>query len=306
MKISDFVEIIKAGTSSILPIIENGVNRKITVENLKKSMEIASEDISYENQNTLDTGNNLQECVASIAIALKQLEQTGVTEADLRQAIIDYYTDYPLEEYAYTLTKDSATGNYTLVDIASNECGTIEPSSSIVEDSLDIPNGGAVYSFVNGLMHFNTTTNTSGKVVITDSNNVPHESSITTQTLNKVVTDSGWVNANSIGYRFDLYNQGLNVQYRKVGQTVFIRGTVKPNRLLHAEDMTDTMIIFNLTNGYIPSRTCQFVCQGSGRKNWLLTVHDTGEVTFSRYGSDTFEDCPIGAYLPFNVSFLVN
>lgn len=306
MKISSFVEVIKAGKNAILPIIENGVNRKITVDNLKKSMEIASDDISYESQNTLDTGGNLQESVANIAISLKQLEEDGVTAADLRQAIIDYYTDYPLAEYAYTLTKDLSTGYYTLTDITDTVCGTIEPVSTIENGSKDIPNAGAVYTYIDSALHLSDTNNTSGKVVITDSSGLPKKSAVTTQTLNKVVTDSGWQNPNSIGYHFDLYNQNVNVQYRKVGQTVYLRGSITPNRIIRAEDMTDVIIICNLPSGYRPNRTCSFVCQGSGRNIWLLSIDETGEVRFSRYGSDTYVDCPIGAWLPFNVSFLIN
>ena len=306
MKISSFVEVIKAGKNAILPIVENGVNRKITVDNLKKSMEIASDDITYESQNAIDAGGNLQESIANIAISLKQLEEDGVTEADLRQAIIDYYTDYPLAEYAYTLTKDSSTGFYSLTDISDTVCGTIEPVSTIENGSKEIPNGGAVYTFIDTALHLGATSNTSGRVVITDSSGLPKKSSVTTQTLNKVVTDSGWQTPPSIGYHFDLYNQNLNVQYRKVGQTVYLRGSVTPSRVLKAEDMTEVMIIFNLPSGYRPSRTCSFVCQGSGRKVWLLNIEETGEVRFSRYGTDAYEDCPVGAWLPFNVSFLIN
>lgn len=303
MKISEFTEILKAGKDSIIPIVVGKINRKITVDNLKESMELSGDDISYTSQNNLDGGNSVQDAIASIATAVNQLARDGIAIADIKQAVKDYFTENPIATYSYTLDKDDSSGVYTLKNITGDDCGTITPATSISANSVDVPTSKAVNTFVTS----KTKMANGGRVVVSNSSGNIISSSIETATLNRVVTDSGWKDANSVGYRFDLFNSELNVQYRKVGQTVYIRGVVTPNRVLKASDMTDTMIIFNLTSGYMPSRACQFVCQGAGSRHWLLSVQTTGEVTFSRYSKgDAFDDCPVGAWLPFNVSFLIN
>lgn len=305
MKISDFTEILKAGKDSIIPIVVGKINRKITVDNLKKSMELSSDDISYSSQNNLDSGNTVQDAIASIATSLNQLARDGVALADIRAEIINYFNEHPIASYSYTLDKNNEDGTYTLNDIGGNSCGSITPIQVIDDDSnsIEIPTSGAVKSLVDSAVTLEKKNN----VVVTDANFRPVTSDISTTVLNKIVTDTGWKAVTTLSKKFELYYNGSTVQYRKVGQTVFIRGVVSPLKNLTAAAVNENAeVIFTLPSGFIPTRNCQFVCQGSGANRWLLSVYNTGEVTLSRYGASSFIDCPIGAYLPFNVSFLIN
>lgn len=305
MKISEFTEILKAGKDSIIPIVTGKINRKITIDNLKKSMELSSDDISYSNQNNLDGGNTVQDAIASIANAVNQLARDGVALADIQAEITNYFNEHPIASYSYTLVRDGSTGAYNLNDINGNSCGNLSPVHTISDDSesIEIPTSGAVKTLVDSA----TTLDKKNNVVVTDANFKPVTSGISTTVLNKIVTDTGWKAVTTLSKKFELYYNGSTVQYRKVGQTVFIRGVVSPLKNLTAAAVNENAeVIFTLPSGFIPTRNCQFVCQGSGANRWLLSVYNTGEVTFSRYGASSFIDCPIGAYLPFNVSFLIN
>lgn len=303
MKISDFTEILKAGKESIIPIVVGKINRKITIDNLKKSMELSSDDISYDSQNNLDGGNTVQDAIGSVATALNQLARDGIALADIQAEVANYFNEHPIASYSYTLVKDNESGAYTLNDISGNSCGDITPVQTVESNSNDIPTSGAVKSLVDSAVTLSKKNN----VVVTDANYKPVSSDISTTVLNKIVTDTGWKAVSNLSNKFELYYNGSTVQYRKVGQTVFIRGVVSPLRILTSASVNDNAeVIFTLPSGYIPTRNCQFVCQGSGANRWLLSIYNTGEVTFSRYGASTFIDCPIGAYLPFNVSFLIN
>jgi hypothetical protein len=68
----------------------------------------------------------------------------------------------------------------------------------------------------------------------------------------------------------------------------------------------ETHKIFTLPEGYRPSLTENFVCQGSVANRWLCSISNTGAVTISRYGTTAFIDIPQGNWLPMSVSFLVD
>ena len=313
MKISDFTETISAGLDSVLPIVLGGLNRKISIENFKKAMMISGDDVSYDPQNNLDGGNdvqgtppltNVQNALATMAVSVNELAREGVATADLVAAVANYFTENPIEQYSYRITRDSETGTYTLLDINDNPCGTITPSQSINKNSLAVPTNKAVYNLVN--------VGESNVVMATNSSGMPIATNVTKANLQNLVTDTGWIDhtdtGRSFGGYFKLFNNELDVQYRRVGNLVSIRGTLTASKLIPNNGSTKTM--FNLDNGtntgFRPARACVFVCQGSGRKTWTMQVSTTGEVTFDRYGGDTLEDCPKDAWLPFNVCYLVN
>lgn len=118
------------------------------------------------------------------------------------------------------------------------------------------------------------------------------------------IEDTGWINA-TISSNFKVYNNNTwnTVQYRKNGKTVSIRGVISPTQEIAAGvDLN----IFTLPTGYIPSRSITKLCQGSGKSNWLLTVDFNGAVNFGRYGTNTNTATPTSAWLPFEVTFLID
>lgn len=119
------------------------------------------------------------------------------------------------------------------------------------------------------------------------------------QNINKV--DSGWINA-SLTNHFKPYNDNsYNIpQYRKIDQTVFIRGIVGPKSEVASGGSAD---IFTLPTGYRPSKSLYKLCQGSGKTNWLITIGSNGVVNFSRYGTNTNSTASTTVWLPFQTSF---
>ena len=98
-------------------------------------------------------------------------------------------------------------------------------------------------------------------------------------------------------------------RYRKDGRLVEVRGIVKPAVDLPKSGDANTVIypIFTLPAGYRPSSPIYAICQGSGNCTWLLRVNNNGEVGFSRYrNGDTSTTAAVGAWLPFQVTFLAN
>ena len=118
--------------------------------------------------------------------------------------------------------------------------------------------------------------------------------------------DSGWVTA-SLNSNFNVYNSNGSFapKYRKIGNTVEIRGQIAPASEFAADNTKHT--IFTLPNGYIPSETVYFLCQGSGSNKWLLTVDNLGTVSMSRYSSGTaYVAAKTTYWLPFQCQFFVD
>lgn len=124
-------------------------------------------------------------------------------------------------------------------------------------------------------------------------------------TVNEKIRDSGWQTA-VLTEDFKPYsNNNSNMpRYRKIGKIVHVWGIVSPS--LTIQGGTETHTIFNLPNGYIPSSTSSFLCQGSGLRRWLLTINANGDVSFSRYGTDAYADADDSVWLPFTVTFFVD
>lgn len=101
------------------------------------------------------------------------------------------------------------------------------------------------------------------------------------------------------------YYDGVYPQFRKSGNRVAVRGTVKPSSTITGGN-TNTAEIFTLPEGFRPSLTLVQLCQGSGKNTWLLTVSTDGKVKFSRYGTSSLADCPASAWLPFYFEFYVD
>lgn len=119
--------------------------------------------------------------------------------------------------------------------------------------------------------------------------------------------DSGWINAGSLGDNFTVYDNSDNakVRYRKIGKVVELRGTVKPKVAITGSATNHT--ICTLVSGYRPSSQIIATCYGSGTYSWMLSITSGGEVRFSRYNNGSgYVDAAVGAWLPFNVTFLID
>ncbi len=128
--------------------------------------------------------------------------------------------------------------------------------------------------------------------------------SVSGKIINEMTNDSGWKNA-TLGSNFSLYNSDRNVQYRKVGKIVHVRGEVKPTSDIAGG--TTEYTIFTLPAGYRPSVTEWNIFQGSTRNRWLCKVSNTGSVTFSRYCTGSaYVTCATSHWLPFNFTFMID
>lgn len=121
------------------------------------------------------------------------------------------------------------------------------------------------------------------------------------------VMDDGWHYTGGYAENFTQYNNETHskVRYRKVGGVVEVRGALKATTTIEGSDTKHTM--FTLPEGYRPD--CRIVqrCQGSGMHTWMLTVEESGAVTFSRYGVGTsYSDIGTTVWLPIQITFLVN
>ena len=124
--------------------------------------------------------------------------------------------------------------------------------------------------------------------------------------LNGQALDTGWINA-SIEPPFVVYSTDYSsqVMYRRVNKTVEIRGAVKPSDAISGG--TDNYLIFTLPSGFRPSGQVCVVSQGSGTNSWLMSITSAGYVRFSRYNNGSgYVTAPVGAWLPFNATFLID
>lgn len=116
----------------------------------------------------------------------------------------------------------------------------------------------------------------------------------------------GWIYP-TIGSEFEVYASdgvGSKPCCRKDGRVVEVRGIVKPT--VDIAGGTDMHTIMTVPVGYRPNSPIYTICQGSGNCTWLLRVNTSGTVDFSRYrNGDTTTTAAVGAWLPFQVTYLV-
>lgn len=121
------------------------------------------------------------------------------------------------------------------------------------------------------------------------------------------VMDEGWVYC-TYGDGFTRYsNNHANIQVRKVGKQVYLRGEAKPTTAVTPESETSTVLAV-VPEGYRPSYRQQFVMQGSSAYRWLLSVHTNGNLCISRYTNDTTMNKSIsaGAWLCCHAQWIID
>lgn len=115
----------------------------------------------------------------------------------------------------------------------------------------------------------------------------------------------GWKTATLSSGFTNYYSSGSEAPiYRRVGNVVEIRGTVKP--VDEIASSTDYTTIFTLPEGYRPHTSVFTLCQGTANCVWLLRVATSGAVGFTRYrDGDSLTAAANTVWLPFQCIFTV-
>ena len=115
--------------------------------------------------------------------------------------------------------------------------------------------------------------------------------------------DTGWVTP-ELTTAFSVYSSTYLIRYRRIGDIVTIHGAVTPTADITADNSLHT--IFTLPFDCAPRWTTVEICQGSNQYLWSCVIQVDGKVSFYRYMRGSSEsNCPAGAYLPFDVTFVV-
>ena len=114
-----------------------------------------------------------------------------------------------------------------------------------------------------------------------------------------------WKNL-TIASGFGLYNGTASNQpkYRVNGNVVTVMGVLSPTAEF-TSSTTGVTMASGIPANYRPSVNLQYVCQGSGMNNWCCSVTTSGTVTVSRYGTTAATTVPVGAWLPFCVTYQI-
>ena len=94
-----------------------------------------------------------------------------------------------------------------------------------------------------------------------------------------IIEDTGWVEC-KYGNGIVPYTSNSHARVRKIGNIVFLQGTLKNNTAWSTHDS-----ILTFDKKFAPSQESRFLCQGSGLNRFLLTVRTTGICKVERYGT---------------------
>ena len=95
-----------------------------------------------------------------------------------------------------------------------------------------------------------------------------------------IIEDTGWIEC-KYGSGIVPYTSNSNARVRKIGNIVFLQGTLKNNTAWSTHDS-----ILTFDKKFAPSQESRFLCQGSGLNRFLLTVRTTGICKVERYGTN--------------------
>lgn len=94
-----------------------------------------------------------------------------------------------------------------------------------------------------------------------------------------------------------VFDPNQPIQYRRVGQLVYIRGAVKINL---SSNPGSNITLFSLPNAYKPDRNYDFIMPSNGNSSWRGLVSTGANVQISRYNDGTITP---ETWLPVNFSF---
>ena len=108
-----------------------------------------------------------------------------------------------------------------------------------------------------------------------------------------IIEDTGWIEC-KYGNGIVPYTSNSNARVRKIGNIVFLQGTLKNNTAWSTH-----VSILTFDKKFAPSQESRFLCQGSGLNRFLLTVRTTGICKVERYGTNQSQGITIktGAWL---------
>ena len=120
-----------------------------------------------------------------------------------------------------------------------------------------------------------------------------------------IIVDAEWVDL-TIADGFALYSSSVANQpkCKATGNVVTVMGILSPTEEL-TSSMTSVTIASGIPANMRPPVNVQFVCQGSGMNRWHCQVSSSGAVTMSRYGTTAATTVPVGAWLPFCVTYQI-
>ena len=110
-----------------------------------------------------------------------------------------------------------------------------------------------------------------------------------------IIEDTGWIEC-KYGNGIVPYTSNSNARVRKIGNIVFLQGTLKNNTAWSTHDS-----ILTFDKKFAPSQESRFLCQGSGLNRFLLTVRTTGICKVERYGTNQSQGITIKTGALLNV-----
>lgn len=120
-----------------------------------------------------------------------------------------------------------------------------------------------------------------------------------------IIVDAEWVDL-TIADGFALYDGKVSNQakYKVTGNVVTVMGVLTPETGF-TSSTTGVNIASGIPANLRPSVNLQFVCHGSSMNHWCCSVTTGGAVTISRYGTTEPTTVPVGAWLPFCVTYQI-
>lgn len=116
--------------------------------------------------------------------------------------------------------------------------------------------------------------------------------------------DGEWINATLTGNFVNYQNNSSYApKFRKIGKVVELGGQISPAQTI--EGSATNYTIFTLPEGYRPALPVFIICEGTGINRWLLSITTDGEVRFSRYGTNDYNNAGTSSWLPFYAIFMV-
>lgn len=117
-------------------------------------------------------------------------------------------------------------------------------------------------------------------------------------------TNSGWKSC-TLSSGYTVYTSGTTLRVRKIGKFVEVSGIFK-NSNASSTSSTTGVKFATIPSGYRPSQQQTQVCQGSNMNRWLLTINTSGEMFWSRYGTNAYAAASAGSWFPYTITYMVD
>lgn len=143
--------------------------------------------------------------------------------------------------------------------------------------------------------------------LILRSENIEYNNDNLKNTLDKTISDSGWIDV-QITSDFQLYTTSGRARYRKIGNIVSLEFALSPASDENVLNSATETLAFVLPDSCRPQNNIYFVCQGSSTNIYLLSIKKQN-VFISRYrNSNVYSDTPPKktAWLPGYITYFVD